>query len=239
MSNNKNDLTSSYLDEISNINVLSWEEQLSLWRDYKINKNLSARDKLITCNLRFVAKIASAYQNMGLSYSDLIAEGNIGLIKAIDKFDGNMGYKITTYSVWWIKQAILEALQKRNGLMGDALPDENLIKDNDIITENDDNVYLTINNLNEKNVFYYDDKIEEKNKEEIKDSINILLSTLNEREQQIIIDYYGLMGGKPKTLEEIGEDIGITKERVRQISEKAIKKLRFNALSNNVNFTIY
>ena len=207
-----NNAITSYLNEINEIDVLPWKEQLALWKDYKINKNLSARDKLITTNLKFVVKIASAYQNMGLSYADLIAEGNIGLIKAIEKFDGNMGYKITTYSVWWIKQAILEALQKRNGLMGESLPDENILKD--IIQDNevtDDNVYLTLNNVsNDSNLLYYEDKNDEKKKQDNKESIQLLLSTLNEREQQIIIDYYGLYGNKPKTLEEIGDDIGIT-----------------------------
>lgn len=240
MSNIKNEVVTSYINEISNIDVLPWEEQLNLWKDYKINKNIAARDKLITSNLKFVVKIASLYKNMGLSHADLIAEGNIGLIKAIDKFDGNMGYKITTYAIWWIKQSILEALQKRNGLMGDDLPDENLLKDNSIANDISEDACLTMNNINEPNQFYYDDRADEKVKQENKDAVQFLISTLNDREQQIITDYYGLSGDKPKTLEEIGEDMGITKERVRQISERAIKKLRFNALSNdNLKFTIY
>ena len=235
--NNFSDKTSLYLQDISNIKVLSHDEHVMLWKDYKINNNLDARDKLITSNLKFVAKIALTYQNMGLSYADLIAEGNMGLIKAIDKYDGNMGFKLTTYSVWWIKQSIIEAIQKRNGLMIDVIPDENIHDDIDCEMPSLEVVNGAFNDL--KQLSYYDDSEQENAKKDRRNNINIMISTLNEREKLIINQYYGLDGGKPRTLEEIGEELNLTKERVRQINEKALKKLRACALTKKLNFSIY
>ena len=105
-----------YFSEISQYKSLSQEEELSLWKRYKLNNDLKARDTIIKSNLKFVASIAKGYQGRGLSYSDLIAEGNCGLLRALNKFDYKKGYKTISYSVWWIRQAILEALKERNGL---------------------------------------------------------------------------------------------------------------------------
>ena len=105
-----------YFSEISQYKSLSQEEELSLWKRYKLNNDLKARDTIIKPNLKFVASIAKGYQGRGLSYSDLIAEGNCGLLRALNKFDYKKGYKTISYSVWWIRQAILEALKERNGL---------------------------------------------------------------------------------------------------------------------------
>src|SRR5574344_2550105 len=112
----------AYFKEISKCKPLSREEEFSLWERYKKNNDIEARNKLITSNLKFVASVAKKYQGRGLSYSDLIAEGNLGLIKAMDKFDGNKNIKVISYSVWWIRQTILEALDKRNSMGAEDLP---------------------------------------------------------------------------------------------------------------------
>ena len=119
------DLSSQiYFKEISQYKSLSLDEEISLWKQYKYNNDIKARDKIIKSNLKFVASVAKKYQGRGLSYSDLIAEGNYGLLRAIDKFDYKKGYKTISYSVWWIKQAILEALKERNHLDSDELPND-------------------------------------------------------------------------------------------------------------------
>ena len=112
----------TYFKEISTFKPLSKDEEFSLWERYRNNNDLVARDKLIKSNLKFVASVARGYQGLGLSYADLIAEGNCGLMKAFDKFDYSKGYKTISYSVWWIRQSILEALKERTGIEGDALP---------------------------------------------------------------------------------------------------------------------
>ena len=114
----------SYFNDINNFNPLSREEEYSLWERYKKNNDMGARDKLIKSNLKFVAAVARKYQGHGLSYSDLIAEGNYGLMKAFDKFDYEKGFKTISYSVWWIKQSILEALKERNSIPSDDLPED-------------------------------------------------------------------------------------------------------------------
>lgn len=223
-----------YLNDIANEKSLTRKEQIELWKDYKVNRNIFARDKLVKSLLKFVAKIAGSYVGKGLSYGDLISEGNIGLIKAIDKYDGTMGYKLSTYAVWWIKQSIYEAIAKRNGLDYESVMEEKISddfienKDNDLISSPS----LQCNNINSS---YIENSDENDNKKEL---IQLLISNLTAREKLIINDYYGLNGDKPRTLEEIGDDMGLTKERIRQINEKALKKIRYNALINNYSKTI-
>ena len=109
----------TYFNEIGDFNPLSKDEEMSLWEQYKKNNDINARDKIIKSNLKFVASVAKPFQGLGLSYSDLIAEGNMGLLKAIDKFDYERGFKTISYSVWWIRQTIMEALHNRNLIKGD------------------------------------------------------------------------------------------------------------------------
>ena len=223
----------SYFKEISEFNPLSREEENSLWEKYKKNNDISARDTIIKSNLKFVASVARPYQGLGLSYSDLIAEGNLGLMKALEKFDYKKGYKTISYSVWWIKQAILDALNTRNLLKGEELP-----QDFEKPIENEEEEpYISV----DPNIHNYIDDcpFEEIKENEEKKAISILLGCLTTREKEIISNYFGMDNKDEMTLEEIGKKMGLTKERVRQIKEKALKKLRSEALKNSLTTDIY
>lgn len=215
-----------YFKEINNLSPLSRDEEYSLWEQYKKNNDLSARDKIIKSNLKFVATVAKPYIGMGLSYSDLIAEGNIGLIKALDKFDHEKGFKTISYSVWWIRQTILEALKKRNLLKGDELiPTNNTDEENNIDSDEEETESENFVELfNFENINKFDDSSVIKN----------LMEVLTEREKTVISCYFGLDSSDEMTLEEIGTKMGLTKERIRQIKECALKKLRTEALKNSM-----
>ena len=221
----------TYFKEISEFKPLSREEEFSLWDRYRKNNDIGARDKLIKSNLKFVASVARNYQGLGLSYADLIAEGNCGLLKAIDKFDYEKGYKTISYSVWWIRQSILEALKERAGIEGDSLP-QDFEKQNPY----DDDEQETDELIESE---YIANNYDELKTEEIKKVISSLIDCLNDREQYVISEYFGLNAEEGKTLEEIGNSINLTKERVRQIKEKALKKLRSEALNNSITSDIY
>ena len=226
----------AYFKEISKCKPLSREEEFSLWERYKKNNDVEARNKLITSNLKFVASVAKKYQGRGLSYSDLIAEGNLGLIKAMDKFDGNKNIKVISYYVWWIRQTILEALDKRNSMEAEDLPTES--DKSELHFESEE--YTSEIEKYENDVIYYSEDSEERQKaNEEKKIVSILTENLSNREKDILTKYYGLDGGDPMTLEEIGSEYNITKERTRQILEKTLKKLRGEALNNSINETIY
>ena len=222
----------TYFNEISEFNPLSRVEEYSLWERYRKNNDINARDKLINSNLKFVASVARGYQGLGLSYSDLIAEGNCGLMKAIDRFDYEKGYKTLSYSVWWIKQAILEALKERTGIEGESLP-QDYEKQNSL---NDDE--YTVDNIVKDEYIDYS-TVDDVKTDELKSIIIDLIDCLTEREKYVISEYFGLESKKCLTLEDIGSNIGLTKERVRQIKEKALKKLRSEALNNSITSDIY
>lgn len=225
--------TQTYFKEIGEFNPLSRDEELSLWQQYKKNNDLSARDKIIKSNLKFVANVAKPFIGLGLSYSDLIAEGNMGLMKAMERFDYEKGYKTISYSVWWIRQTILEALNERNLLSSDELP-----KDYEKQIDSDDDFDYS-NNV-EPNERYEDkDFAEQIKNSEMKSAISVLMENLTDREKIVLSKYFGLDNEKELTLEEIGKELKLTKERVRQIKEKALKKLRTAALKNSITTDIY
>ena len=216
-----------YFNDISDYKPLSREDEYDLWYKYKHENDINARNKLVSANLKFVANIAKNYQGRGLSYSDLISEGNIGLIRALDNFDGDRGFKIISYSVWWIKQAIKEAIDKRNMMDTEDLP---------VFNEKDE---LEIDEDSNGTKFDIPYETNDNDEADIKQKIGSLMNFLSNKEKDIITQYYGLDGSKPKTLEEIGKELGISKERIRQINENSFKKMRSAALSFNINGTIY
>ncbi len=224
----------TYFNEIGDFSPLSKDEEMSLWEQYKKNNDINARDKIIKSNLKFVASVAKPFQGLGLSYSDLIAEGNMGLLKAIDKFDYERGFKTISYSVWWIRQTIMEALHNRNLIKGDELP-----KDFEKPVENDtDNDYIPSKGDSQAK---YEDAVtySDIRDGEMHEALTVLSQCLSEREKLILSKYFGLNNEEEMTLEEIGKGLGLTKERVRQIKEKALKKMRSEAIKNAITQDIY
>lgn len=203
--------------------------------------------EMIEGNLRLVLKLVKRYQNQGLALSDLIAEGNLGLLKAIDNFDWGKNIKFISYASWWVKQSIIQALNEKSRII--RIP-TNLIIERRKIKEDIDDLLafdkLSSNaklipstvriddSLNEDN-FTLLDIIEDKNSMPsdenlindnlVKEKLMNLLGILTEKERTIIQDYYGLYGAN-KNLEDIGYEFNLTRERIRQIKEKALRKLR-------------
>lgn len=229
--------TGAYLKEIGGFKPLTKKDEMKLWRRLKKNpEDSDAKNKLITSNLKFVVSVANSYKGRGLSLSDLVAEGNMGLLKAYTKFNPKVDVKFISYSVYWIRQSILEALEKRNGINGEELP-----LDYEKQEENVDEDYLEADNTpNLVNEFVEDDadgEMERINKQ--RQALNMLFDGLTEREKNIIVRYFGLGKNKAETLEEIGNTLNLTKERVRQIKEDGMKKLRSHAVENPTVMRIY
>ncbi|MGD8726581.1 MAG: RNA polymerase sigma factor RpoD/SigA [Gemmatimonadales bacterium] len=254
-----------YLREISQYPLITREEEVDLAKLIKQDDE-GALNKLVRSNLRFVVSVAKKYQNQGVSLSDLINEGNLGLIRAAHKFDETKGIKFISYAVWWIRQAILQALAEQSrivrvplnragtlhriGKRSSALQQElgreptvEEIAEGMDISEEEVAKTLSISQSHlsldapltpgedNKLIDYLPDTQnagpdQETFERALTDSIEEVLSTLKEREARILRLYFGLDGQEPMTLEEIGSMMGITRERVRQIKEKALARLR-------------
>lgn len=209
----------TYYNELKKYKPLTKIEERKLCKRFKTKNDIIARDKLITSNLKFVVDVAKNYKGHGLAFADLVAEGNMGLLKALDKFDYKKDVKFISYGVWWIKQYIREAINKKKMLPSDELPTD---FDKPI---NDDEIDIKDECINNT---FIDNSKKSYDEDEVQ-IVNDLLQVLNPRECEIIKSYFGLNSDE-MTLEEIGQKYKLTKERVRQIKEKALTKLRSNML---------
>jgi len=258
-----------YFNEISKVDLLTPEEEVELAKRIK-QGDTAALEKLTKANLRFVVSVAKQYQNRNLSLNDLINEGNLGLLKAAQKFDETRGFKFISYAVWWIRQSIMQALAEQSRIVRlplnktgalskinkafaeleqkyerEPTPEELatiLEMDSTEITgtlnagarqvsvdapfqEGESNSLLDV--MENRNIDSTDESMV------YQDSLRIeterALASLSERERQVIKMSFGIGGDHPLSLEQIGEILDLTRERVRQIKDKAIKKLRSSA----------
>jgi RNA polymerase primary sigma factor len=259
-----------YLQDIGREELITAEEEVELARRIKSGDQF-ALEKLVTANLRFVVSVAKQYQNQGLSLPDLINEGNLGLIKAAQRFDETRGFKFISYAVWWIRQSILQALAEQSRLVrlplnqvgslnkikkvssrleqeyerppsldeiaqSMDLPEHKLDKTMQIslryistdapLNSEDDTKFLDM---------FISDEIPRADgglmRESLNKEIQRSLATLSEKERDVINLYYGIGVPHGLTLEEIGAKFNLTRERVRQIKEKAIRRLKHTARS--------
>ena len=218
----------NYFEEIKNMKPLSKKEEKTLWKRFHEKKDMSARETLINANLKFVPTVAKQFKGCGLPFADIIEEGNIGLIRAIDRFDPKKDNKVISYAVWWIRKTIIEAIERKSVLDTDSI---------DVMTSDEKKLHdETESKLPTVIVPETHNFISENNNNTLDTAhiIEELFDGVPERERCIVSDYFGLDGVKPKTLEEIGEEFNLTKERVRQLNEKALKKMRSNALLKNL-----
>jgi RNA polymerase primary sigma factor len=254
-----------YLQEISNIEMISGDEEVRLARLIKAGDQ-NAVDRLTKANLRFVVSVAKKYQNQGLSLSDLINEGNMGLITAAQKFDETKGFKFISYAVWWIRQNISQALAEQGRIvrlplnrvtlrrklqkayssleqeferapsvneLADSLhielDDVNLVWGSDRhvsldapVGENEEGSLIDV--IENPNAEKTDEKLD--HRESLKKEIGRSLDTLTPRQKAVLCDFFGIGTDHALSLETIGVKFDITRERVRQIKDKALEKIR-------------
>lgn len=228
--NDFNTIVKTYYKELKAYKPISREEEKSLIKKAKKN-NIKAKNELLSANLRFVFDVASKYKGYGVPLCDLISEGNLGLTKAIDKFDETKDIKFITYAVWWVRQSIQDFIKRRQTTESIEVDDadingkfyhEKCLNDDD---EDEKVMYSEAICSNEE------DEIEIEVKRNQVKLVNKLLSNLNEKEKEIIDMYYGLTYKDEMTLDDIGKRMGISKERVRQIKHKILRKMRTEVLS--------
>lgn len=259
-----------YLQEIGAVQMVTAEEEVELARRIKSGDKV-ALERLVNANLRFVVSVSKQYQNQGLTLCDLINEGNLGLIKAAQRFDETRGFKFISYAVWWIRQSILQALaeqarivrlplnrvgvlskiSKAYSALEQHLEREPSAAELAAVLELDEDAVAETLKMSGRHVsvdapmkdgedntllgVMESDHEPEPDKILITESlckeIDRSLATLSEREREIICHYFGLLGRTEMSLEEIGEKFGLTRERVRQIKEKGIRRLKFTSRS--------
>jgi RNA polymerase primary sigma factor len=266
ITNRESQSLEKYLQEIGKVDLLTPEEEVDLAKRIKQGDQV-ALEKLTKANLRFVVSVAKQYQNQGLSLSDLINEGNLGLIKAAQRFDETRGFKFISYAVWWIRQSILQALAEQSRIVrlplnkvgslnkinkafsqleqeferepsAEELAQTLQIAMEEVETtlgvaarhisvdapfvEGEDNSLLDV--LENNNMPRTDQELEYR--DSLRREIERSLSTLTDRQKDVIKLYFGIGIEHPMSLEDIGDKFGLTRERVRQIKDKAINKLR-------------
>ncbi|SEA08236.1 RNA polymerase primary sigma factor [Chitinophaga terrae (ex Kim and Jung 2007)] len=271
ITNRESQSLEKYLQEIGKVDLITPEEEVNLAIRIK-QGDQRALEKLTKANLRFVVSVAKQYQNQGLSLSDLINEGNLGLIKAAQRFDETRGFKFISYAVWWIRQSILQALAEQSRIVRLPLnkvglsnkiskaysqleqeyerepsPDElaTILEINTDEVEatlgvaarhvsmdapfidGEDNSLLDV--LENPNAVSADEELD--HHDSLRREIERSLSTLTDRQKDVIMLYFGIAVEHPMSLEDIGEKFGLTRERVRQIKDKAITKLRTTSRS--------
>jgi RNA polymerase primary sigma factor len=262
-----------YLKEISLFPLLTPTEEVGLTQQVRRGDH-DALNKLVQSNLRFVVKVAKEYQNQGLPLIDLIHEGNLGLIKATNRFDETRGFRFISYAVWWIRQSILQALAEHSRIVRLPLNRVSLINKVNVIvrelmqyydrepTSEEISNVLEIPDQDVKEAlsrenyhlsldqpFYQNEEGNLKEYlsnpniqmpdaslliESLKQEVRRVLKTLSTREERIIKMYFGLDCDRPLTLEEIGDRMKLTRERVRQIKERALIRLRHQSRSQNL-----
>ena len=270
ITNRESQSLDKYLQEIGRVDLLTPDEEVVLAKRIREGDQL-ALEKLTKANLRFVVSVAKQYQNQGLSLGDLINEGNLGLIKAAQRFDETRGFKFISYAVWWIRQSILQALAEQSRIVRLPLnrvgslnkiskkfseleqkferepsPDELAevleVSTNEVV----DTMKISGRHVSMDAPFVHGEEnslldVLENNSEEKPDTglmndslrreVQRTLSTLTQREADVVTLYFGLDKKHSMTLEEIGEKFNLTRERVRQIKEKAIRRLRHTSRS--------
>ena len=217
--------TQLYYDELKKYKPLTKARERRLLKLCK-KGNIKAQNEIIESNLKFVFDIAKHYTGRGIPISDLISEGNMGLIRAIYKFDETNDVKFISYAVWWIKQAMMESIKKKKLLNIVEIENEHSVKNNleKVISDEEDDIIKTNDTL-------FSNENEERAKETLntqKEVISKLLNCLSPREKEITEIYYGLNNKKELTLAEIGEKFHLSSERVRQIKLSSLKKLIYN-----------
>ncbi len=257
-----------YLSEIGAEPLLAREEEAELAKRIRAGDR-AALDRLVAANLRFVVSIAKRYRNRGVSLADLVNEGNVGLIRAAERFDEGKGVRFVSYAVWWIRQAILQAIAEQSNIVrvpasraathsqvarssrrlrqefGREPTAEELaaelelpIKDvREALTSRQGYVSLDapVQGSDDASLaeFIPDkdgaDADERTQREALKNALDSSLTALPDREQLVLRLYFGLDDGEPRTLEEIGKELGVTRERVRQLKERALSRLRHGA----------
>ena len=273
ITNRESQSLDKYLQEIGKVDLITAEMEVELAKRIKQGDAI-ALEKLTKANLRFVVSVAKQYQNNGLSLGDLINEGNVGLIKAAERFDETRGFKFISYAVWWIRQSILQALAEQARVVRLPLnrvgclnkisrafseleqkfqrePSSEELAD--VLDVSVDEIEKTIRSggrqisvdapfvQGEENSLLdvlTSDQVDTPDTALMHDSlqreVSRALSTLTERESEVICDYFGLNGHTAMTLEEIGEKFNLTRERVRQIKEKATRRLRHTSRSKGL-----
>ena len=224
-----NDFTETvrvYYDDLKKYKPLTKVKEKRLLKKCK-KGNLKAKNEILEANLRFVFDIAKHYTGRGVPISELISDGNIGLLRAIEKFDESKDVKFISYAVWWIRQAMLESIKRRNAINFVEIEpntDNDSSMDKKLIEDDEDDVSFNNDFSNEN-----DEKSIEVSENQ-RNIITSLIGTLSDRERDIVENYYGINDKKEITLTDIGKKYNLSSERVRQIKLNAIRKLRSKIL---------